>query len=1054
MAKRCGCSTSTCGCCEGVHIVTPVVPDNRPGLPAISYRAGTYAQFFETMKARISSITVDEHDAPARPLAGLTTRDPSDPAIALLDSWATVGDVLTFYQERIANEGYLRTATERRSVLELSRLVGYEPRPGVAASVYLAYTLDDNQVEPVLIAPGTRSQSIPLTGSTDLPQSFETSDALTARREWNDLQVRTHYPRDISLVNALAVDAITVKGANTNIKTGDQILLVFGTQSPTYVVRTVQSLDPDFTAGTTVIHLLIPDAFTAAAAPLLAAFVAALMPLIDPKNPADGLASSSASATLTAVYLGSTVPQATQIATTLKNAAFTSNENELATIGNPSPAVQALIANLLVKLTELQGAGSNGGTVKPPTLLGAVTQLTVPKFAQPATSLQLSRSLATALQKGSDAHSQLLVNAVPEINDSLYQAAASLGASQATPALQSAQVFRFSGSLFGSAVQDRILYKINATDRNESDPIPQPTPVDGGELTNAVFLDQAHEAALPNTFALIQKPGSGPDPVRSVHRVTAAQTGQRSAYGISGKTTKLTFADNWWFGIQDNISTMRGAYVGAQTEPLTLIDQNDSSDVTGTEIQLDRLYRELTSGRWVIFSGERTDIPGVKGVTGVELLMISGLRHGYSGATALPNEQLHTTLLLATGTKYSYKRDSLTVYGNVVKATHGETRPEILGSGDASQSLQSFTLRQPPLTYVSAPTVSGVESTLQVYVNNIEWHEADTLAGALPKDRKFITQTDEHAVTAVIFGNGAQGSRLFTGVQNVQAIYRNGIGLPGNVKAGQISQMQTRPLGAKAVINPLAASGGADKESRDLARANAPLAVTALDRLVSVQDFADFTRTFAAIAKADARAISNGRQQLVHVTVAGAADIRIDPQSDLYRNLLLSLRKAGDPNTPFQVDARELIALILSVKVKINSDYLWDPVATQINATLLDLFGFDKRALGHDALLCEIITAIQNVPGVVYADVVGFGGIPERKVIPGIGGKPATSVLLMPDDIAAVAKGIFAASREKKLPPERVAAGIARLDHGILRPAQIALFTPSVPDTIALNQIL
>ena len=43
------------------------------------------------------------------PLAGLTTRDPSDPSIALLDAWAVVADVLTFYQERIANEGYLPT---------------------------------------------------------------------------------------------------------------------------------------------------------------------------------------------------------------------------------------------------------------------------------------------------------------------------------------------------------------------------------------------------------------------------------------------------------------------------------------------------------------------------------------------------------------------------------------------------------------------------------------------------------------------------------------------------------------------------------------------------------------------------------------------------------------------------------------------------------------------------------------------------------------------------------------------------------------------------------
>jgi len=50
-----------------------------------------------------------------------------------LDGWATVADVLTFYQERIANESYLRTAIERRSLLELARKIGYELRPGIAA---------------------------------------------------------------------------------------------------------------------------------------------------------------------------------------------------------------------------------------------------------------------------------------------------------------------------------------------------------------------------------------------------------------------------------------------------------------------------------------------------------------------------------------------------------------------------------------------------------------------------------------------------------------------------------------------------------------------------------------------------------------------------------------------------------------------------------------------------------------------------------------------------------------------------------------------------------
>ena len=185
--SSCGCNQSTCGCCDGTKTMTPAVTSNRSGLKKLRYRVGTHGEFLESMKARLSNMTVDAAGADGqtvetfRPLTGLTTRESSDPSIALLDGWATVGDVLTFYQERIANEGYLRTATERRSVLELARLAGYALRPGVASTVYVAYTLDDNQVDPVEIPAGARSQSIPAPG--EQPQSFETVENVLARRE-------------------------------------------------------------------------------------------------------------------------------------------------------------------------------------------------------------------------------------------------------------------------------------------------------------------------------------------------------------------------------------------------------------------------------------------------------------------------------------------------------------------------------------------------------------------------------------------------------------------------------------------------------------------------------------------------------------------------------------------------------------------------------------------------------------------------------------------------------------------------------------------------------
>jgi hypothetical protein len=71
---------------------------NRPGLQAIAFRAGTYSSFRLSMLQRIAGM-------PA--LSALQTRSDDDYAITLLDMWATIADILTFYQERVANEGYL-----------------------------------------------------------------------------------------------------------------------------------------------------------------------------------------------------------------------------------------------------------------------------------------------------------------------------------------------------------------------------------------------------------------------------------------------------------------------------------------------------------------------------------------------------------------------------------------------------------------------------------------------------------------------------------------------------------------------------------------------------------------------------------------------------------------------------------------------------------------------------------------------------------------------------------------------------------------------------------
>ena len=192
---------------------------NPPGLPAIRYRAGTQPEFLARMLAALSRQAVPDG---TRPLSALSARTPDDPMIGLLDAWATVGDVLTFYQERIANEGFLRTATERRSVLELARAIGYELRPGVAASTFLAFTVDDAPGAPgsATVPAGSKIQSIPAKGG--LPQTFETSTAIECRAAWNALKPRLRQPQPVDL----EASTIFVEGTVSDVKVGDLVLIV------------------------------------------------------------------------------------------------------------------------------------------------------------------------------------------------------------------------------------------------------------------------------------------------------------------------------------------------------------------------------------------------------------------------------------------------------------------------------------------------------------------------------------------------------------------------------------------------------------------------------------------------------------------------------------------------------------------------------------------------------------------------------------------------------------------------------------------------------------
>jgi hypothetical protein len=1188
-----------CGCCSGVEAITPESEANRPGLPALAYRAGTHESFLETMIARLTTLTIDipANDGSGslvrvRPLNGkLTTREANDPSIALLDAWATLADVLTFYQERIANEGYLRTAIERRSILEIARLIGYRLRPAVSASVYLAFTVIDGFEGE--IPPGTRAQSIPGTG--EKPQFFETYDNLHARDIWNNLKPRVTRPQMITLktnpgTDAATRDTIYFRGIATNLSVGDGLLFVLGNREGKQQLRRVASVEPQAEAKRTAVTLEekplsnLDSKTSKASAQALLPFIEEAFTIFTDndlaKDVGNGLKQLLANIGQAATGTEA-VDMVAGFSGEVSNWQGIARRRRFTRVRAWLNDLNDTLEQLVALLRDTKPDDAEGGAILPPqevrlpqsglsasplaNLATILDSLAKAPSVQPRNEWRLSRSVQQAFGPQADVSPRILAAFRPNVGKDVYSAWTGIE----TPAVEvTAQAVRVKAALFASSFAGATTVTQAPDANNEKNKITtvafsKPTIENAWsslvkEDKDLVFvaLDSVYDRIKAGTWVVIDRPAV--DAANSAYaRIVRVTTKTLDAGGgFTSKVTVLTLDRPWMKGsevtkhLKDD-TLLRSTIVYAQTEELELAEEPLDNDIEGSKIELAQLYDGLDAGRWIIVSGERTDIPNTSGVRASELVMVAGVSQGahsllctkfpfdfipfaagayvtdanqygdrlvvsmialadlktiqekmksqaiatfnaqfcdqvrlapdiyanaYVPTTAelggdfadftgllvdpgtkkpYPNgkippsdidpqvfawrisaQPVHTILSLANHLSYKYDPATVTIYGNVVKATHGQTTGEVFGSGDASQPLQKFQLHQTPLTYLSAPKPSGVQSTLVARVNEVEWHESPNLAVLGPVDRGYATETDDSDLVSTIFGNGEHGARIPTGVANVKAVYRYGCGKSGNVAAEQISQLSSQPLGAKSVINPLRASGGADHDTRDQARSNAPLAVMALDRLVSVRDYADFSRTYAGIGKATAARLSDGHTLLVHVTIAGKDDIPIDESSDLFMNLVQSLETFGDPYQPLRVAVRRLKLLVISAGVKVLPDYEWASVGPLVKAALLDYFGFERRDLGQSAFLSEAVVVIQAVPGVQYADMRAFDSVAENIT-------------------AAQLSGLAATLQTR----EFVVAELATPDHGAadpaksILPAELVLLAPGIPDTLTLTEI-
>jgi len=342
------------------------------------------------------------------------------------------------------------------------------------------------------------------------------------------------------------------------------------------------------------------------------------------------------------------------------------------------------------------------------------------------------------------------------------------------------------------------------------------------------------------------------------------------------------------------------------------------------------------------------------------------------------------------------------VLPNLLPVTRGKTvANEVLGSGDATNPAQDFQLSQAPVTYLSQG--ASYASTIVLTVNNLPWTEVAFFYGQAPDATVFVTREDNQGNTHVMFGDGVNGARLPTGVNNVVATYRVGAGA-ASPPVGKLSVIAKSYPGLRSVLNPLAVSGGADPDQPNQIRHDAPRSVLTFGRAVSVFDYQALAAEVPGVTRASAVwGWDDARQRSL-------VKIYVGDDSGAVAAAKTALAAAGDPNRPVLVAQATEIAVALGITLLVtpgmDTTIIAAAVATALTDTEVGLFGAWNLAIGRTLFESQIEAAVLGVAGAVAITAQSFiaNGVTDAGPmhLPGEGGyytlDPADIALIMEPD--------------------------------------------------------
>jgi hypothetical protein len=881
-------STSYCPCdaCS-----FPEVISNVPGLSSIAYRVGDFTAFRNAM---LQSLPGEVELANWKP----TTT--SDLALQMIEWWAYLADILTFYNQRIANQDYLGTADQDVSVRNLVSVLGYRPRPGIGATATLAALVTGAQ--PITLPQGLGVQSKPGPGSS--PQIFELLQNTIAQPGGS-----ISCDPDNSAAPIGQDGSILLEGAVSSIKTGDLLLLVRDGWNGTdfdYVLANVLSIQPQVSPrGAKYTQVFLSNS----ALPMPSGSVAPI---------------ASNYRLMRSTQTARLFQYGVDIDLSLVYSAGSPGQADLDSV------TRLIQPGDLVLFDSLNG--QTGGAFQGSAAPAPPAPTSTPAPPTSVSSFPVDFGGLGSIDLG------FLAAKKP---------AAVPASAHAIPSAQShIQIpkggFEGSGisSILGETGFDTGIFSTGSVTTSTSAP---PVPASMYLASIETYTEQIWYADNPAKPTVASAPGAG---IPVLH---SEITFNPSVSAPSSSTLVVRYG---WQDVGVVIPPFATAYDGYD-------GAGNLIPVTPPAFSSEQITALLqdANGAGALVNGIVVSNPAGLNAPG-ELELTDTLQ----GAAALP---LNPSLA-----------PPINVLTNLLAFTRGKTvANEVLGSGDATQTGQVFTLAKSPLTYLlSAQSTSGnnYTSTLTVSVNGVQWQEQPSFYGQPPDATIFVTSEDSNQVTYVQFGDGVNGARLPSGDGNVIASYRYGSGSQSPA-AGTLTVINTPQPGLASIQNPVAAGGGEDPQPSSEMRKYAPLSVLTLGRAISGDDYEAIAISTPGVNRASAIWNFDPVQQRTVVTVYVGDD------SAAVSAAQLALTADKDPNRPITVLPATAVPLTITLNLIIDPDYDASTVVAQAVTALTDpgvgLFG-GGLGIGQSVFRSQIYAACLAIPGATSVHSLSVTGAP------------------------------------------------------------------------------